>query len=434
MVRVDRRSSNWRSAALGGTLVIVLTFGVLGAWASVAQLDSAVIAAGTVAVETNRKTLQHLEGGIVREIDVVEGDQVERGQVLMRLDDTSARANVDLVQRQMATVRVQEARLLAERDQLAEIVLPPDVEERVGDPAVDQTIKDQVHQFGERKRSLEGQVGVLEARINQYREEIAGLKLERESNEKQVDFISQELVGMRALLEKNLIQITRVYAHDREKTRLEGLIGRSTAEMAKAEGAISEMQLQIGQLKQKFQEDVAANLVDVRSKLSDLTGKLSVTKDVLARTVLRSPETGTVQNLHVWTIGQVIRNGEGLLEIVPKDEPLIVHAQVTPQDVNVVSAGMKAEVRFPSFHSRTTPMLFGTIDRISRDRLIDDTTHQPYFLALVSVDRSTLPAEINSQLTAGMPAELIISTGERTVMQYLTQPMFSALRKAGREK
>lgn len=427
-------SGNWRPAAIGGAIVIAITFGVFGGWSAVAKLDSAVVAMGTVAVESNRKTLQHLEGGIVRSIDVTEGDQVQKGQVLLRLDDTTPKANVDLLSRQLASIRAQEARLIAERDQKEHIDLPSDVLDLRDDPMVDDTIKDQTRQFEERRRTLASQMDVLQSRIAQYREEIDGMKLDREANMKQVDFIDQELVGMNDLLKKSLIPVTRVYAHERERARLSGLIGRSTAEIAKAEGAISEITLQMTQLKQKFREDVAGNLVDVRNKLSEVTGRLNVARDVLSRTVLTAPESGTVQNLKVWTIGQVIRNGEALLEIVPNDEPLIVHAQISPQDINVVSDGLVAEIRFPSFHSRTTPILYGKIDRVSRDRLIDEASRQPYFLALVSVDRTALPPDINHRLTAGMPAELIISTGERTVLEYIAQPLTAALHKVGREQ
>ena len=434
MLKTEKRSSNWRSAAIGGMLTILLTFGVIGTWAAMASLDSAVIAGGTISVESNRKTMQHLEGGIVRTIGVREGDLVEKDQLLFALDDTAARANVVLLSNQMATLKVQEVRLLAERDGRNTIDIPPDVQERIKEPMVAQTIRDQIHQFEERRRSLTGQISVLESRIAQLRNEISGLNLEKTSNEKQVGFISKELVGMRALLEKNLIPVTRVYAHEREHIRLEGTIGRTTADMAKAEGAIAEVSLQIQQLGQKFQEDVAANLIDVRTRISDLNGRLNVANDILNRTELRAPRAGAVQNLKVWTIGQVIRSGEALLEIVPIDEPLIVQVQVMPQDVNVVAPGLVAEVRFPSFHARTIPTLFGKVERISRDRLIDEATRQPYFLGLVSVDRTHLPKDINQRLSAGMPAELIIGTGERTVLQYLVQPLSNSLRKVGREQ
>ncbi|CAN1489353.1 AcrA Membrane-fusion protein [Rhabdaerophilaceae bacterium] len=434
MATTERRSTRWRGAAVGGTLTIILTFGVIGTWAAVASLDSAVIAGGTISVETNRKTMQHLEGGIVRTISVLEGDAVEKDQLLFTLDDTAARANVVLLSNQMATFKVQEVRLMAERDGRASIDIPQDVQERANEVVVAQTIRDQIHQFEERRRSLNGQISVLQSRVVQLRNEIAGLMLEKSSNEKQVGFISKELIGMRSLLEKNLIPVTRVYAHEREHIRLEGTIGRTTADIAKAEGAISEVALQIQQLSQKFQEDVAANLIEVRTRISDLNGRLNVANDILSRTELRAPRAGVVQNLKVWTLGQVIRSGEALLEIVPTDEPLIVQVQIMPQDVNVVSPGLVAEVRFPSFHARTIPTLFGKVERISRDRLIDEATRQPYFLGLVSVDRTQLPKDINQRLSAGMPAELIIGTGERTVLQYLVQPLTNSLRKVGREQ
>jgi HlyD family secretion protein len=434
MPETKRHTSNWKPAALSGFIIIGLTFGVIGGWAAVASLDSAVIATGSVAVESNRKSLQHLEGGIVRTIHVKEGDFVDADQLLFQLDDTAARANVDLLGNQLATVRVQEARLLTERDGLESFVLPEELQTRAHEPLIQQSLKDQQHQFEERRRSIVGQVNVLEARIIQLRNEVSGLSIEKVNLEKQVGFIVKELEGLRSLLEKNLVPVTRVYAMEREQIRLEGMIGRSIADMAKAEGAISEIQLQVQQLRQKFLEDVASNLVEVRARISDVSGRLGVAQDVLKRTELRAPRSGTVQGLKVFTVGQVIRTGEPLLEIVPADEPLIVQAQIAPQDINVVQPGLVAEVRFPSFHARNLPILFGKVERVSRDRLIDENTRQPYFLGLISVDRTQLPPEINKRMSAGQPAELVIATGERTVIQYLVQPLWNSMTKVGREQ
>ena len=196
---------------------------------------------------------------------------------------------------------------------------------------------------------------------------------------------------------------------------------------------IAEINIQIQQLIQKFQEEVAANLLEARQKIADARERSSVAKDVLKRLDITAPRAGTVQNLKVFTIGQVIRGGEPLLDIVPDNEQLVVHAQFSPTDIDNVYSGMAAEVRFPAFHSRTIPVMIGSIESISHDRLLDETTRQYYFLGVISLNRTDIPEQYRSRVRAGMPAEVIVSGGERTVLSYLVSPLSSSLRKTFRE-
>jgi HlyD family secretion protein len=432
--RFKRSPSEWRPIAIAGYTVIAMTFGVAGVWAAVAKLDKAVIATGFVETETNRKTVQHLEGGIVRNILVKEGDHVAEGQVLFRLEQVQAEANNELLSNQLDSAHALEARLLAERDGAKEISWPVELKDRLAEPTLSHILDDQIHQFDERRASLEGQVNILESRIVQLQTEVNGITIEKAATEKQTEYINKELVGLRDLAGKNLVPVTRVYAMERERTRLEGDVGRSVADIAKAQSSIGEMNIQIKQLSQKFQEDVASSLLDARQKIADLRERSSISQDVVNRLAIIAPRAGTVQNLKVFTIGQVLRGGEPLLDIVPENDELVVHAEFSTADIDNVFAGMATEIRFPAFHSRTIPVMLGKIETISHDRLLNDSTHQYYYLGVVSLNRADIPEEYRSRVRAGMPAEIIVSSGERTVLNYLVGPLSSSLRKTFREQ
>ena len=430
----NRSSSEWRPVAFAGYTLIAMTFGVAGVWAAVAKLDKAVIATGFIETETNRKTVQHLEGGIVRQILIKEGDHVAEGQVLFRLEQVQAEANNESLSNQLDSALALEARLVAERDGALKISWPKEFTDRLIEPTLSHTLDDQIHQFEERRGSLEGQKNVIESRIVQLHKEIDGISIEKTSTESQTTYINQELVGLRELAGKNLVPVTRVYAMERERTRLEGSVGRAVADMAKAESSIDEMNIQIQELTQKFQEEVASSLLDARQKIADLRERLSVSQDVVNRLAITAPRAGMVQNLKVFTIGQVLRGGEPLLDIVPDNDALVVHAEFSTTDIDNVFAGMTSEVRFPAFHSRTIPVMLGKIESISHDRLLDESTHQYYYLGLVSLNRGDIPDEYRSRVRAGMPAEIIVSSGERTVLNYLVGPLSSSLRKTFREQ
>jgi HlyD family secretion protein len=410
-----------------------LTFGVAGVWASVAKLDKAVVAVGYVETESSRKTIQHFEGGMVHEILVKEGEHVAEGQVLFRLQQVQAEASREMVQNQLDSGLALEARLIAERDHAGQIAWPQQLLEREHDPVVAGVMSDQSKQFTERQASLSDQVKVLEARVEELQKEIEGIEIEKDSTKKQVFYINQELIGLRDLGAKKLVPITRIYAMERERTRLEGVIGHSEAESAKAQSSIGETKLQIQQLRQKFQEDVNASLLDVRQKIADLKNRFEVAKDVLRRIEIKAPCAGTVQNLKVFTVGQVVRAGENLLDIAPDEEPLIVSAQFQPTDMDSIHAGMQAEIRFPAFHSRTIPVMLGTLESVSHDRLMDDLSRQYYFRGIIKLARADIPEEYRSRIRAGMPAEVIVPVGARTVMNYLISPLSSSLRKSFRE-
>ncbi|PPQ35923.1 HlyD family type I secretion periplasmic adaptor subunit [Rhodoblastus acidophilus] len=425
--------TDWRPIAFAGYTVIGMTFGVAGVWAAVAKLDKAVMASGFVETEMNRKTIQHFEGGIIREILVKEGEHVAQGQPLFRLQRIQAEASRDTVVSQLNSALALEARLLAEREQKESIVWPAELASQKDDPNLPRIMADQAHQFSERRASLGGQIDILEKRVEQLGKQIQGIAIEKDSTQKQVAYINQELVNLRELATKKLVPLTRVFSMERERTRLEGVIGQSDADTAKAESTIGETKLQIQQARQKFQEEVASNLLDTRQKVSELQERKRVAQDVLTRVDIATPRSGTVQNLKVFTIGQVIRSGEPLLDIVPDDEPLIVSAQFSPTDIDIVYAGMQAEIRFPAFHARSIPVMMGELRSLSHDRLMDEMTRQYYFRGVIALNRADIPEDYRARLRSGMPAEVVVAAGERTVLSYIVSPLTGSLRKALRE-
>ena len=426
--------SDWRGTARFGYLVIFLTFVVGGAWAGFAQINSAVVAPAFVVVETNSKTVAHLEGGIVGEILVVENQPVVQGQVLLRLSDVQPKANLTSVQHQLIAAIVQEARLIAERDEKSEISFPPEIQARMNDPIVANAVNDQMTTFHDRQNSLHGQIDVLEARIQGLETEIRGSAIEEESTRRQVAYIDQELVGLHQLLNTHLVPLPRVLEMERERTRLQGIIGREIADQAKARNTIGETRLNIEAVRHKFQEETATGILDIRQKIADLREKLSISGDVMHRIEVRAPVSGHVQDLKVHGVGQVIRPGEPLMQVVPDEEKLVVHANFAPQDIDRVHRASKIEVRFPAFHARTTPVILGELASVSSDRLTDETTHQPYYLGVVSVNKLDIPADLRERLRAGMPAEVIAPLAERSVLSYLTSPLREAWHKSLREE
>jgi HlyD family secretion protein len=428
------RLVDWRWYAAAGYLLILATFGIAGGWAAFARLDRAVISPGVIVAEGSRKTVQHLEGGIVQEVLVKEGQSVRAGEVLLRVDPLQSRASADLFRGQLDAALILEARLRAEQASGARLDLPPEIAERRGEAAVARMIDDQASQLAERQASFQLQLSLTEAKITQLRTEMSGLAVEKTAVEQQVALIQQELEGLRALREKDLIPLSRVLMMERERTRLSGVIGRSVAETAKAQNGINEAGMQAAQLRQKRQEALTAQLLETRQRIVELREKLVVVQDVLRRHEIRASHPGVIQDLKVYTLGQVIRSGEPLMEIVPTSDRLVVSVQFAPNDLEAVQAGMRAEIKFPAFQSRRMPTLLGTVTLVSRDRLLDERTKQPYFAGTVEIDERQLPETVRPRLVAGLPAEITVSAGERTALEYLLGPFFDALGRAFHER
>lgn len=423
-----------KGVARFGYAIIILTFGVLGLWAAFAPLDAAVIAHGALSNETSKKTVQHLEGGIVRAIHVREGQEVKKGQILFELDPTQANASFEIARNQLLALLAQEARLTAERDNQPSIRWPAELNNAAGDAAVARAVADEQKQFFERRATIRGQIDVLNAQKSQFQSEIEGIDRQTTGLKEQLGYIDDELTGLRTIYEKGLVPRPRLLALERERASLGGSIGRLQADRSKAQQGVGEVGLKIRQLQQQFYEQVSQEIAEVRVKIADIREREVVAADQVRRINVVSPANGVVQNLRVFTNGAVIRPGEPMLDVAPEDEDLLIHAQFSPTDVDNIHTGLRAEVRLSSFHSRKIPVLEGTIQSISKDRIFDEANKTAYFLAIVRVDDSNLPKEVADRITAGMPAEVIVPTGERTVLQYLFEPLSNTLRKTMREE
>lgn len=427
-------NSDYRRLALIGLAIIGVTFGVFGLWAAFAPLSSAVIGHGFIAVETNRKTIQHLEGGIVRKINVREGQAVKAGEVLFELDPVQPTASLEITRTQLFTLLARADRLASERDRRPTVQFSPEVLAQQADPLVRQAMMDEMRQFQERRAALEGQISILQTRAAQYREQIGGIDRQQAGMETQVKLLNEELTGLNELYEKNLVPKPRLLALERERAQIQSQIGRAIGERAQAEKAIGEANLQVQQIRKQFDQELAKELADIQAQTAELREKYTVAQDVARRIKITSPVSGTAQNLKVFTEGAVIRSAEPLVDVVPAKGGFEIHAQFSPNDVDSLHPGMVAELRFPSFHSRKIPVIEGEIATVSRDRLYDEATKTAYFLVTVHLQDGDLPKELDGKLVAGMPAEVVVPTGARTTLQYLFNPLTNSLRKAMREE
>lgn len=413
-----------------GYAIVFLTFGVFGGWAAVAKLDSAVFAPGTISLEGNRKVVQHLEGGIVDEILVKEADTVEEGQVLLRLNDVQARSNLEVIETRLNVARVIEARLLAERKMAEEINLPDEISYESASE-VQKVVDDQKDQFQERRSILKSRVDILNSRIEQTEEQIEGLKLQKSALERRMTNFGDMIDRMTEGQEKGLVGSNILSQRKDELIQIEASLGRIISEIAQAKNVINETELEALQAEQQFRERANDELEEIRSELSELRQRRKVAEDVLRRTEIRAPGSGTIQNLKVHTVGSVIRAGDVLMELVPEDEELLINARVSPRDIDNVSPGLETEVRFTAFKARLTPIMLGRVQSVSNDVITPDNQQDPpYYLARIEVNEADIPEEISGRLTAGMPADLIITTGERTVANFIVSPLMDAVRKS----
>ena len=426
--------ADFRRFAMLGYISIAVVFGGFGIWASMAPLDRAAVAPGQVAVESDHKAVQHLEGGIVLEILTKETQQVKAGAVLFRLQPTQAQANTDIFRKQMDAALAEEARLIAEQTSAATIAFPASVLARRGVLETATAIADQQRQFVERRSSLAGQVSILNSQIAQQQQEVAGRDRQRGSLAEQLASLTTQMNNVRPLIDKGFYPRNKFLELDRERAKIEGDLGAAGADVARLGQLIQQSQLQIGQVQQKYHGDISQDLDRARARLSDLREKLVIAEDVLRRIDVRAERDGIVMNMKVHTIGAVVKPGDTLAEIVPVGEGLNVMAHVSPRDIESVMVGQKAEVRFSNFSSRQTPIILGRVESVSADSMIDDTTKQPYYSAKVVIDYTTLSPELAQRILPGMQADVLISTGERTVLEYLVGPLMNSLAKTFREK
>lgn len=413
-----------------GLLILFVTFGMFGTWAAVAPLDSAALAPGVVTVKTYRKTVQHLEGGIVEQINVRDGDQVEAGEVLLVLDDTQAKAEMGIIRGQMIASQALEARLKAERDQLEKIEFPNSFSE--DDLRVKEAVLSEGQVFQARMNSHLGEIEVLEQRMTQIDEQIRGLEAVIRSKKQLMSSYRSEIKDLSELLSDGFVDKQRLRDLERQVSNLEGEMADHRSSIAQAKMKQGETRLSILQLKKDFHTEVVNQLSEVQSTLFDLRERERALMDRVERTVIRAPEAGMVLGMKVHTVGGVVQSGAPILDIVPAASDLVVEAQVSPIDIDRVSSGKLADIRFSAFKSATTPVIEGRVEHISADRLTNEETGMPYYLARVELTeegRANLE-QANLVLVPGMPAEVLINSGERTFLEYLVQPATNAFARS----
>jgi membrane fusion protein, epimerase transport system len=423
-----------RGPALVGWLIIALFFGGLGGWAAIAPLNGAVVASGLVKVEGNRKSIQHLDGGIVKELRVKEGDPVKVGDVVIVLDDSQARAEFEVLSEQYAVLRATEIRLLTELADGATMALPADLVASRDGSSVATIWAGQVRQFENRRAARDGQRKVIGEKINQLESQIEGGEAQVRAYAAQIQSVRSEAESVAPLVEKMLLPRPRLLQLQRTAFGLEGQIAEAQANIAKFRQAIGEQKLQIAQLGNDHMAEAAKELRDVQARLAEVLPKRTSAALVLGRMEIRTPYAGRVVGLTMFSVGGVIQRGEKILDVVPGEDSLMVEVQVAVEDIGDVRPGSRAEIQLPAFKQRNLPPLEGEVVQVSADRLSDPKTGAPYFVASVRPDHAQLAALPGIQLYPGMPAVALIATDSRTALDYLVEPLASSLTRAFRQK
>ena len=418
----------------GGAVVVVFLVGGVGAWSATTDISGAVIASGSLVVDSNVKKVQHPTGGIVSEVFVRDGDRVKAGDVLVRLDATVTRANLAIVSKGLDELLARKARLEAERDGSESIVFPGELRERTGEAGVLNIIEGERRLFTIRREARLGQKDQLKRRIEQLDDEAGGYRAQERAKAQEIILIERELTGARELWNKKLMPISKLTALEREATRLEGERGRLIATMAQVKGKIAETELQVIQIDRDLGSEVGKELREIDAKMGELVERKVAAEDQLKRIDVRAPQDGTVHQSTVHTVGGVIATGEPVMLIVPQADTLIVEAKIAPQDIDQLRIGQSAVLRFSAFNQRTTPEINGTLSRVSPDTVTDQRTGQSYYTARIKVPPEEIARLGTVKLVPGMPVEVFVQTGERKVLSYLMKPLNDQLARAFREK
>ncbi|MFO1146885.1 MAG: HlyD family type I secretion periplasmic adaptor subunit [Alsobacter sp.] len=436
VARSTARQRAGRMIGLAFLMALLCVGGIFG-WAALTEISGAVIAQGAVVVDSSAKKIQHQNGGIVGEILVREGSRVAAGDVLVRLDETVLSANLAIVRRALDELQVRQARLTAERDGLEAIAFPAALAERAEraeERDVQRIMQAEQRLFELRRNARLGQKSQLEQRIAQLQEEIAGVTTQAEAKAREIDLIRRELEGVRDLYRKNLIQLSRLTALEREEARLDGERGALVAGAAQAKGKVTETALQILQIDQDLRSETAKELREIQGRIAELSERRVTAEDQLRRVDIRAPQAGVVHQLAVHTVGGVVGPGELMMLIVPEGEDLAVEVKIPPQDIDQVRVGQKAMLRFTAFNQRTTPELEGVVTLVSADLNTDPRTGAGYFTARMAVADQERARLEGARLMPGMPVDAFVQTGYRSVLSYLLKPLMDQMRQTFRQR
>ncbi len=435
--RLDGISEGWPSTepwiaygkmVLGALGIVTLLFGFV-------SISGAVIASGTVTVESSTKTVQHLDGGIVQKIFVKNGDVVKVGDVLVKLDDTQLRANLGVSRGRTLDALTQQLRLEAERDSKPTFMLPATLLQGQTDPQMLRMFEAQHTLFVARRTGRQGEQSVLKQRVEQLKNDLGGLEQSLEARQREFEFVARELKGVLPLYEKGFINQARLSPLQRDEARLRGEVGRFRTDVEKSLSAMQEATLKLAQSEKDFQSQVADELRKALSQFNEASENLIAIEDKLARAEIRAPRNGRVNGLAVSTEGGVIQAGSPILQVVPDDEKLIIEAKIQPQDVDKVRGGQAAVVKFPAFNAKTTPRLEGLVTTVSPATLKDqDQQNKPYYQVQIELTPEEL-AKLSREhkLIPGMPAEVYIETNSRSILSYIVKPIADLVSHLGRD-
>ncbi len=429
---VDRH--NIDRIARTGVFAILIGFGGFLLWAFFAPLSEGIVASGSIVVDGNRKTIQHFEGGIVRTILVREGDAVAAGDILIELDQTQGQAKFDLLHTRYYTYLSKLDRLRAEREGKARITYLEELERHKDDAKVHELMSVQDNLFQARKAQYDGQISILENRIEQFGRQVLGLSAELEAKKNELTYIDDELNRVEALHARGLISLPKLLIQKKARSQTVGAIGKSEASIAAIEVDAGRARLEILQLKKERQQENAQSTLETQEQLFEVQEQLASIEDILERTLIRAPQSGHVLDLSLSTIGGVISPGQPLMEIVPDDQRLIVEARVRPADIDNVHAGMPARTKFIALKNRTTPILNGIVADVSADVIMDEKSGENFFVVRIEISIDEIARIQNDTVVPGMPVEVLVEAGHRTVIEYLTDPIRDVVRRSLKEE
>ncbi len=431
----DKKQFSMRGPMIVGLITLTVLVGGFGTWAATTNISGAIIASGSIEVDQNRQVIQHPDGGVVSEIVVDEGDTVEEGDVLIRLDPTLLRSELTIIEGQLFETMARRARLQAERDGEEEIVFAEEILQRAEvDEQVGELVEGQRNLFFARRESVEAEIGQLAKRAEQIEDQVVGIGAQQEALSRQLDLIKEELRDQQTLLDRGLAQASRVLSLRREEARLAGSVGELTASKAQAEGRITEIDIQILSLRTRRREEAITTLRDLQYRERELAEQRHAIRERLGRMEMTAPVGGIVYGLTVFAPRSVIRPADPVMFLVPQDRPLVIAAQVEPIHIDKLFVNQEVSLRFSSLDQRQTPELFGKVVQISADAFEDENSRIRYYRAEIvlsegEVDR--LPE--GSALIPGMPVEAFIRTEDRTPLAYLVKPFTDYFAKAFRE-
>lgn len=412
-----------RSHLLVGGLGFLTLTGLLGGWAVGTEIVGAVIAQGSLVVETSLKKVQHPVGGVVSELMVRDGDRVKAGDIVMRIDATMTRANLAIIVKSLDQFTARKARLESERDRAGKVVFPKALLDRSSDTDIVAMLDAEQRLFETRSAVRESKKRQLEQRVRQLRDEIAGMEAERAANFREQGMVDEELIRFRSLHERGLMEKSRLSTLERQATDIDGDIGRLMAGIAGVEAKISETALQILQIDEQWSEEVGSDLREMDARIGEYVERRVAAEDQLKRVDILAPQDGVVHQLAVHTVGGVIAPGEQIMMIVPEVDKLVVEAKVAPQDIDQIYYGQVTNLRFSAFNQKTTPEITGTVERISADVTVDQRTGASYYLVRVATSQEQIKRLGEFHLMPGMPVEAFITTGERSVLSYFLKPL-----------